>query len=133
MYFRLQVDFPENCGPIFLAVATTSTTLVGPARAKPGAAHRKVPMLNNAIDVMEPSLSFDASFCFLIFLPLLQSFLELLFFGNVFKQCLCQIKKCQINNFAGGGNATKQLSIQIISKIYKHICEFWTPWMLLEY
>ena len=51
----------------------------------------------------------------------------------VFNKCLCQMKKCQINNFAGGGDATIQLNIPIISKIYKSICCFWISWMSLEY
>ena len=38
-----------------------------------------------------------------------------------------------MNNFAGGENATIQLNIPSLSKIYKDIGEFWNSWMLLEY
>ena len=50
--------------------------------------------------------------------------------AKIFKKCLSQIKNCQINNFAGGGNATIQLNIPNTSKVYKIICEFWISWML---
>ena len=42
-------------------------------------------------------------------------------------------KKAKVIIFVGGGNATIQLNIPIISKMYKDICDFGISWMLLEY
>ena len=54
------------------------------------------------------------------------------FVGNRPQQMSLPNQKNQINNFAGGENATLQLNIPTRSKIYKDRCEFGIPWILLE-